>query len=70
MLDTWKSQEYTQIQENRQLLERGSGLISKKAYEFIDVAIEKTLKEWNLGGIQSGDRNSGRGGSAGEKEVC
>lgn len=66
MLDTWKSQEFTQIQENRQLLDRASGLISKKAEEFINKAIEKTLKDWNLGGIQ----NSGRRGSTGEKGVC
>jgi len=58
-----------QIQENRQLLNRAFGMISKKADEFITKAIEKTLKDWNLGDIRSGDGNLGRRGSA-EKEVC
>ena len=62
VLDTWKSQEYMQIQENRQLLNRAFGMISKKADEFITKAIEKTLKDWNLGDIRSGDGNLGRRG--------
>jgi len=37
------------MQENRQLLNRAFGMISKKADEFITKAIEKTLRHWNLG---------------------
>ena len=67
VLDTWKSQEYMQIQDNRQLLERASTLISKKADEFIHKAIETTLKDCRLGNIRSVDGNLGR---TGEKQVC
>ena len=70
MLDTWKSQEYTQIQKNRQLLERAPGMISKKAPEFISQAIEKTLKEFNLGDIRSAAGDLSRSPAAGEKKVC
>ena len=51
-LETWKGQEYLQIQENRQLLKRASTLISKKAEEFINKAIETTLKNCKFGIIQ------------------
>lgn len=70
VLDTWKSQEYMQIQDNRQLLERASTLISKKADEFINKAIENTLKDCKLGNIRSVDGNHGRLASTGEKQVC
>jgi hypothetical protein len=70
VLDTWKSQEYMQIQDNRQLLERASTLISKKADEFIHKAIENTLKDCNLGNIRSVDESLGRSTSTGEKQVC
>ena len=69
MLDTWKSQEYTHIQKNRLLLERASGIILKKAAEFIGKVIEGTLGDWNLGDIH-GDGNLGRHGAMGEKKVC
>ena len=55
VLETWKGQEYVQIQDSRQLLERASTLISKKADEFIDKAIENTLKKFGLANIQSVD---------------
>jgi len=62
-----------QIQENRLLLEKASSMISQKAYGFIGQAIEKTLHDWRLENIQSGDGDPGRGprgASAGEKGVC
>ena len=49
-----------QIQDNRQLLERASALISKKAEEFINKAIESTLRDCKLGNIQLVDRNLSR----------
>ena len=51
-LETWKGQEYLQIQENRRLLKRASTLIQKKAEEFINKAIETTLKNCKFGIIQ------------------
>ena len=69
MLDTWKSQEYAQIQENRQLLKRTSGVISKKAPGFVDQVIENTLKDLKLGDIQSAAGDLGRSPSAGGKYV-
>ena len=68
-LETWKGQECLQIQENRQLLERASTLISKKTDEFINKAIETTLKNCKFGIIQSVDRNLGRLASTGERQV-
>jgi len=70
VLDTWKSQEYMQIQDNRQLLERASTLISKKAGEFINKAIETTLKDCTLGNIRSVDGDLSRSTSTGGKQVC
>src|SRR5258708_32640191 len=61
VLDTWNREEHMQIQENRQLLERASGMTSQKAYGFINQAIERTLQDWRLGNIQSGDGDFGRG---------
>ena len=61
-LETWKSQEYMQIQESRQLFERASALISKKAEEFVNKSIENTLRDYKLGNIQSVDGNLGRRG--------
>ena len=61
-----------QIQENRILLEKASIMVSKKAYGFIDQAIERTLQVWRLGAIQSEDGDLGRaprGAFAGEKGV-
>ena len=55
VLDTWNREEHMQIQENRQLLERASVMTSKKAYGFIKQAIDKTLRDWRLGDIQSED---------------
>jgi hypothetical protein len=72
VLDTWNREEHVQIQENRQLLERASVMISQKAYTFVNQAIERTLQDWKLGGINSGDGSLGRGprsAAAGEKEV-
>ena len=54
-----------QIQDNRQLLERASTLISKKAEGFINKAIEDTLRGCKLGNIQSVDGNHGRLASTG-----
>ena len=59
-----------QIQENRQLLERASALISKKAEEFINKAIENTLRDFKLVNIQLVDGNLGRRTSTGERPVC
>jgi hypothetical protein len=59
VLDTWTSEQHRQIQVNRQLLERASGMISKKADEFINKAIEKTLRECKFGEIRSGDGRRG-----------
>ena len=70
VLETWKSQEYMQIQENRQLLERASALISEKTEEFINKAIETTLRDCKLGNIQLVDGNHGRRASASERQVC
>jgi len=58
-----------QIQDNRQLLERASTLISRKAEEFINKAIENTLRNCKLGNIQSVDGNHGRLASTGEQQV-
>ena len=58
-----------QIQENRQLLERASALISKKAEEFINKSIEITLRDCKLGNIHLVDGN-GRRASASERQVC
>jgi hypothetical protein len=61
-----------QIQENRQLLERASMMISQKAYTFVNQAIERTLQDWRLGDINSDDGGFGRaprGASADEKGV-
>ena len=69
VLETWKGQEYLQIQENRQLLERASTLISKRADEFINKAIETTLKNCKFGIIQSVDGNLGRLASTGGRQV-
>ena len=69
VLDIWKNQEYVQIQDNRQLLERASTLISRKAEEFITKAIENTLKDCKLGNIHSVDGNHGRLASTDEKQV-
>ena len=69
VLETWKGQEYLQIQENRQLLERASTLISKKADEFINKAIETTLKNCKFGIIRSVDGNLGRLASTGDRRV-
>ena len=70
VLDTWESQEYRQIQGNRQLLERASALISRKAEEFINKAIENTLKDCKLGNIQLVDGNLGRRASTDKRQVC
>ena len=70
VLETWKSQEYMHIQENRQLLERASALISKKADEFINKAIENTLKNCELGNIRLVDGYLGDRASTGERQVC
>ena len=59
-----------QIQDNRHLLKRASALISKKADEFINKAIESTLRDCNLGNIQLVDGNLGRRASTGERQVC
>jgi hypothetical protein len=59
VLDTWTSGQQSQIQVNRQLLERALGMISKKADEFINKAIEKTLRECKFGDIRSGDGRRG-----------
>ena len=59
-----------QIQQNRQLLERASALIPKKAEEFINKAIETTLSDCKLGVIQLVDGNHDRRASAGERQVC
>ena len=69
VLDTWKGQEYLQIQDNRQLLERACTLISRKVDEFIDEAIETTLKNCKFGIIQSVDGNLGRLASTGGRQV-
>ena len=69
VLETWKGQECLQIQENRQLLERASTLISKRADEFINKAIETTLKNCKFGIIQSVDGNLGRLASTGGRQV-
>ena len=50
-----------QIQDNRQLLERASSMISQKAYGYIRQAIDRTLQDWRLGDIRSEDRDPGRG---------
>ena len=55
VLDTWNRQEHMQIQENRQLLERASAMVSKKAEAFINNAIENTLRDCKLGNI-TGER--------------
>jgi hypothetical protein len=47
---------------------RASGMISKKADEFIHKAIEKTLKDCKLGDIRSGDGKLGRRAPTGEKK--
>src|SRR5258708_22753376 len=54
-LDTWNREEHMQIQENRILFEKASIMISQKAYGFIGHAIERTLRDWRLGAIQSED---------------
>ena len=59
-----------QIWDNRQLLERASALISKKAEEFINKAIENTLKDCKFGNIQLVDGKLGRRASTGERQVC
>ena len=69
VLETWKGQEYMQITENRQLLKRAYALISKKAEEFINKAIESTLRDFKLGKIQLVDGNLGRRASTGERQV-
>ena len=69
VLETWKGQEDMQIQENRQLLERASTLMSNKAYEFINKAIESTLKSCKFGIIQSVDGNAGRPASTDGRQV-
>ena len=66
VLETWKGQEDLQIQENRQLLERASTLISDKAYGFMNKAIENTWKNCKLGIIQPADGNLA---SAGGRQV-
>ena len=61
-----------QIQENRILLEKASIMISQKAYGFIGQAIERALRDWGLGAIQSGDEDFGcapRGAFTDEKGV-
>ena len=70
VLETWKGQEYMQIQENRQLLKRVSALISKKGEEFTHKATENTWKDHTLGKIQWVDGNPGRRASTGEQQVC
>jgi hypothetical protein len=62
VLDTWTSEQHRQIQVNRQLLERASGIISKKADGFMNKAIEKTLRECKFGDIWLGDARR-RGGN-------
>ena len=52
-----------QIRENRVLLEKASRIISQRAYRCIDQAIERTLKDWRLGDIQSEDGDLGRASS-------
>ena len=69
VLDTWKSQEDMQIQENRQLLERASVFISTKADEFINKAIEDTLKKFRLRNIQLGNEHLDRLSSTGGRQV-
>ena len=59
-----------QIQDNRHLLKRAFALISKKADEFINKAIENTLRDCKLGNIQLVDGNLGRRASTGERQVC
>jgi hypothetical protein len=61
VLDTWTSELNRQIQVNRQLLERASRIISKKADEFINEAIEKALRECKFGDLRSGDGRRGGG---------
>ena len=64
--------EHGQIQENRQLLEKASAMISQKAYGFVSQAIKRTLQDWRLGDIQSEDGDYGLdplGASAGEHGV-
>jgi hypothetical protein len=58
-----------QIQENRQLLERASVMISQKAYTFINQATERTLQDWRLGGSNSDDGRGPRVASTSDKGV-
>ena len=74
VLETWSREEQLEVQENRQLLEKASVMVSQRAYGFIGQAIERTLRQWRLGAIQSEDRVLGlgrapRGASASEKGV-
>ena len=74
MLETWNREEQLEVQENRQMLEKASGMISQRAHGFIGQAIERTLRQWRLGAIESEDGDLGlgrapRGASAGEKGV-
>ena len=48
-------EEHVQIEENRQLLQRASELISQKGYRLASQAIQKTLQNWRLGDIHSED---------------
>ena len=69
VLDTWTSQEYVQIQENRQRLKKASTSISDKADGFIKKAIDNTLEDCKLGSIRLVSRNPGRLASTGEEQV-
>jgi hypothetical protein len=56
VLDTWSLEEEKQLQENRQILERSSTMISQKVPELINQAIQKTLKNWRPADTQLGDK--------------
>ena len=69
VLEAWQGQEYFQIQENRQLLDRASTLMSNKADKFINKAIENTLKNCKFGINQYVDGKLGRPASTGGRQV-
>ena len=70
ILKTWRSQEHMLIHDSRGLLERASALISKKAGEFINKAIENTLRDCKFGNIQLVGGSLGRCASTGKRQVC
>jgi DNA repair exonuclease SbcCD ATPase subunit len=72
-LNVWDEEEHEQMNDAHQLLARASSMISQKAYGFINKTINKTLQDWQLGGVHVEDADtddrSQRGPSYGEMGV-